>query len=251
MRGRRETMDFCTTQILTRTKVLNLVAPQQNLKFKHAENSWESNRGFCFPTRCLTGLFGIKWWKIKLLWVRNLHKLFYLALCHRQRLKHKCKSTGAVKQHNAGNPKYICTGKRKEREISYWAEHSPHTTRWRLHSLRILFLEAVCRNGGGKRDTEKEQWKYKRYRIGFCSVSIGFFLFCFTEANYKTFINSVEQSCNMTMYFWKFDFKKKFNLETASRSPQSNNKENHPLFLLPVKNFSFLTSEEELMLWSK
>lgn len=36
-----------------------------------------------------------------------------------------------------------------------------------------------------------------------------------------------------------------------SRSPQSKSKGKEPLSLCPVRNFNFLTSEEELALWSE
>lgn len=114
--------------------------------------------------------------------------------------------------------KYTCSAKArrikclKERETSFWAQHSRYHTTSLFDSC--LFLETVCRNGGVGRDAGKQQQKCK---IQDCVLQCACCLLWLspTEATYKTFINSEEQSCNRTAYFWKFDSYKKFNLKTA------------------------------------
>lgn len=68
-----------------------------------------------------------------------------------------------------------------------------------------LLLEAVCRNGVGG-DTQKNNHENTKHTGLDFTVYPLLVQFCPTKANYNTFIYSAEQTCNRTVYFWKFDF---------------------------------------------
>lgn len=117
--------------------------------------------------RCPTVHFGIRWWKIKLLWVRNLHRLFYHAFmqCCKEMLK--CKHRRKMQIHLQCKVVWCWwkTGwknKMSQGEGNFFLS-STLPSRYHTTSLSdgCLFLEAVCRNGGLGRDIGKQQQKCK------------------------------------------------------------------------------------------